>query len=188
MRVRNLFRCNNDIAHFGNSYRYLLHVLNTAYTKKTDNRNFVKKEAFPMLSLCNCVRTIVDDLSNEEMPELKADEICSNIKLRSGYQNVNPTEVQDAEYDFYPTKEYERVIIWSAVYFILAIDFPDKVDCIAYFKEKATYDSWAQHYFNLFDDGLKKLESKQQQNKQEHTPEEILKLATTFFTAILLMR
>lgn len=152
--------------------------------KKTDNRNFVKKDAFPMISLCNCVRTIVDDLSNEEMPELKAAEIYSNIKLRSSYQNINPTEIDDLEYEFYPTKEYERVIIWSAVFFILSIDFPDKAICIVYFKEKATYSSDAKHYFQLFEESLQNYNHEQKQDVQEQKPENILKCATTFFAAI----
>ncbi|HRU63268.1 MAG TPA: hypothetical protein P5236_02520, partial [Paludibacteraceae bacterium] len=159
MIVKNIYESKSDFVKFSPSEKIVYEMVKKLYQKETETTERIKENSLPQTTLFNCVHTITSKLKEEEYPEAFIDEIWDEIKHIRGKRN-DPIKNRPAgdfwgdDYDFHVNRWYEATVIFACVYVIMAIDCPEKVDCLETIKEKCAYNENSTPYFEYFEKSL----------------------------------
>lgn len=155
MHVKNIFKSKSDFKHFTMSERAVFSVVIRFYQNETESTERIKENSLSQTTLFNCVGTITETLKKEEFPEAFINEIWDDIKHIRGKKNEdtqNPLKnILSLDYEYNANRWYEATIIFACVYMVMAIDCPDKVNCLTMIKEKGAYNEDAKAYFEPFE-------------------------------------
>lgn len=187
MIVKNLYKTQSDFAKLSKSERTAYGIVIRLYQRDTESTERIKEKSLPIATLFNCVFTITEKLKNEEFPEGFINEIWDEIKYIRGKQNTDIKNqpirnILNFDYEYNVNRWYEATVIFACVYVVLAIDCPEKVECLAYIKEKCAYNDETIPYFELFEKEVLKLKENQLKHpeaygvEKEQTKEEQTKM------------
>lgn len=137
MRIRKYFSDTDEVYSLGAGYRQLHQILVRAYTRGHDGRILLCEDSLPVLSLLNCVRTVIEVLARRKESTLDAFHFLEQIPVRRRYRNILPDGREMVEYEIFPRSSEERAAIIFSIGHILAGMCPEQVDCLNYLREMA---------------------------------------------------
>lgn len=166
MHVNNIFNSKSDFKNFTMSERAAFGVVMRFYQNETELTERIKENSLSQTTLFNCVSTITEKLKSEEFPEAFVNEIWDDIKHIRGKKNddIQKQPIRNMlkfDYEYNANRWYEATVIFACVYMVLALDCPNKVNCLTLIKEKGAYNEDAKPYFEPFEQELIKLKENQ---------------------------
>jgi hypothetical protein len=166
MHVKNIFNSKSDFKNFTMSERAAFGVVIRFYQNETETTERIKENSLSQTTLFNCVSTITEKLKSEEFPEAFVNEIWDDIKHIRGkknddIQNQPIRNMLNLDYEYNANRWYEATIIFACVYMVLALDCPNKENCLSIIKEKGAYNEDAKPYFEPFEQAVIKLKENQ---------------------------
>ncbi|MEI7504274.1 MAG: hypothetical protein WCJ61_13420, partial [Paludibacter sp.] len=162
MNVKNIFKSKSDFRNFTMSERATFGIVIRLYQNETETTERIKEDSLSQTTLFNCVSTITEKLKNEEFPEAFINEMWDDVKHIRGKKNtdIHNQPIRHAlnlDYEYNANRWYEATVIFACVYMVMAIDCPDKKDCLSVIKEKGAYNDDAKPYFEPFEQAVLKL-------------------------------
>jgi len=166
MNVKNIFKSKSDFRNFTMSERATFGIVIRLYQNETETTERIKEDSLSQTTLFNCVSTITEKLKNEEFPEAFINEMWDDVKHIRGKKNtdIHNQPIRHAlnlDYEYNANRWYEATVIFACVYMVMAIDCPDKKDCLSVIKEKGAYNDDAKPYFEPFEQAVLKLKENQ---------------------------
>lgn len=183
MRVRNFYKSKADLGQLNGIRQLLIPIVARFYQCETEETERIKESSLPLTTLLNCMETILENLYEQDYPELSVNEIWDSLKLARGTQPSRQTwpGALDLEYDYHVNRWYEATVIFGAVFFVMALERPEMKDCLSAIKTRASCCSDTVPYFIVFEEEYEDCRDKVQENpalydlKKPDSQESILK-------------
>lgn len=166
MRVRNFYKSKTDLSQLNGIRQLLIPIVAKFYQSETEETERIKESSLPLTTLLNCMETILENLYDQDYPELSVNEIWDSLKLARGTLPSRQTlpSTLDLEYDYHVNRWYEATVIFGAVYFVMALERPEMKDCLSAIKTRASCCSDTVPYFIVFEEEYEECRDKVQEN------------------------
>ena len=124
MIVTKYFAGADEILSSGACFKALYNALAHAYVTGIANTVYLTEERVPMVSMCNCVKSVMKYLSGVHKSSKMVTKVLDDLSIDEEWLNADPSQLPDPTYCFCLPSFVERSVILAAVYLFLE-EVPD---------------------------------------------------------------
>ena len=153
MRVRNFYQSEKDFGQLKGARLSIIPAVRRLYGTDTDLTERIRKESLPVITLLNCVETILVRIRSMDFRETVVDGIWDDLfRIRAKpSMSLSLLRYYDCSYyDYRVNRRCEAAVILGAVYFIMAMEYPEMIDYMDAIRGKGVCDTETAPYFLFF--------------------------------------
>ena len=173
MRIRNFYKSRSDLDKMQGVRKFLVPIVTRFYDGEVEGAQKIKETSLPILTLFNCMETVLAGLNEKEYPELLVGEMWDSLRLKNQKPAAENRFIKFFDFNYYEyrvNRWYEATVIFGAVYYVMAFEHPDLRCCLSAIKNKAVYNPEAIPYFNIFEKELARRDKAVQDDPDDYDP------------------
>ncbi|MBQ9652977.1 MAG: hypothetical protein IJV32_02005 [Bacteroidales bacterium] len=119
MIITKYFARAEEVISCGPCYKALYNALAHAYVEGIDNTVYLTEERAPLVTMCNCVKSVVKYLSGARRSSKMVFAMLNDLCVDDEGKNIDPASIPGESYLFFIPSFVERTVILAAVYLLL---------------------------------------------------------------------
>ena len=119
MIVTKYFARAEEVISCGPFYKALYNALAQAYVEGIDNLIYLTEERAPLVSMCNCVKSVVKYLTGARRTSRTIFATLQDLSIDADGKNIDPESIPGPSYLFFIPTYVERSVIMAAAYLLV---------------------------------------------------------------------